>query len=374
LNQFRNVPAAWPDCFGRLDRHAGLQVALQDHHARTIRIPGGPKTAPSIEPVRSVQGAEMTLAQHLGLVARPPPLLTTDEWDKVQLQARLRQDSNSECPICREGFKAESQVLLSCSHVFHKSCLASFERYARVRCCPLCRAAQYQKRLIQDGAERYRTACATRIQAAVRGHLARKRYRELRKHHAPADPRLRRQWAAERLGESSSSLIQGLDSARGDLDALFAEMDAALALSRAVGDSLASSTAKRLQEQLQVQEALDSSLQDMGPDPYPHGRPPPPTHLPPPPPSSGPTPQTPPAPQPQPPLTPLAASMQHSRPPGSGAAGRDAAGVGSSSGSEPRQGAPGGGVDWGRVQALARKRGEEECPICIGALARSSSA
>ncbi|KAJ9517389.1 hypothetical protein QJQ45_016762, partial [Haematococcus lacustris] len=80
-------------------------VALQDHHARTIRIPGGPKTAPSIEPVRCSMngiwqhtlvmqpqqqlgfkpGAEMTLAQHLGLVARPPPLLTTDEWDKSAL-------------------------------------------------------------------------------------------------------------------------------------------------------------------------------------------------------------------------------------------------------------------------------------------------
>jgi hypothetical protein len=39
-------------------------------------------------------------------------------------------------------------VILSCSHVFHKACLASFERFLRVakRTCPLCRKSNYQKR------------------------------------------------------------------------------------------------------------------------------------------------------------------------------------------------------------------------------------
>lgn len=33
----------------------------------------------------------------------------------------------------------------------------------------------------------------------MRGHLARRRYRELRRKHPPKDERLRRKWAAERL-------------------------------------------------------------------------------------------------------------------------------------------------------------------------------
>ncbi len=33
----------------------------------------------------------MTLAQHLGLVPRPPPLLTEDQWTEVHLKSRLRQ-------------------------------------------------------------------------------------------------------------------------------------------------------------------------------------------------------------------------------------------------------------------------------------------
>lgn len=38
-----------------------------------------------------LQGAPMTLAQHLGLIPRPPPLLTDDQWTEVHLRSRLRQ-------------------------------------------------------------------------------------------------------------------------------------------------------------------------------------------------------------------------------------------------------------------------------------------
>ncbi|KAG1658061.1 hypothetical protein FOA52_008315 [Chlamydomonas sp. UWO 241] len=106
-----------------------------------MRIPGAPKAMPSMEP-----GARQTLAQSLGLVPRPPPLLTEAEWDGVHLAARTRQDSSDECPICRELFRDEAQVLLSCTHVFHKACLASYERFARTRACPLCRCAAYQRK------------------------------------------------------------------------------------------------------------------------------------------------------------------------------------------------------------------------------------
>lgn len=38
-------------------------------------------------------------------------------------------------------------------------------RYARQRCCPLCRAETYQKRRITDGREVHRHRCAVRVQA-----------------------------------------------------------------------------------------------------------------------------------------------------------------------------------------------------------------
>ena len=52
---------------------------------------------------------------------------------EVQEKSRAREDSCGECVICREDFKNEDQILLSCSHVFHKQCIDAFERFAKVR-------------------------------------------------------------------------------------------------------------------------------------------------------------------------------------------------------------------------------------------------
>ncbi|GAX79225.1 hypothetical protein CEUSTIGMA_g6665.t1 [Chlamydomonas eustigma] len=231
-------------------------VALQDHIARTMRIPGGPKKLPSMEP-----GADLTLAQHLGLIPRPPPLLTEAEWDEVHLKARLRQDYAQQCPICREEFKNDPQVLLSCTHVFHRACLASYERFALCRACPLCRSQKYQRKVIDDGAQAYRHTCATRIQAAVRSWLARRRYKEYCKKHAPKDPRLRRIWAAERLKEENDKLLAYAEEHDDDIDALFAELDANLAISRKVCEEISRPIARRLRSELEASEALHATLE-----------------------------------------------------------------------------------------------------------------
>ena len=55
-----------------------------------------------------------------------------------------------------------SQVILSCSHVFHKNCLQAFERFSGKKTCPMCRVEQYQTRVIYDGANPYRHKCAAR--------------------------------------------------------------------------------------------------------------------------------------------------------------------------------------------------------------------
>ncbi|EFJ51279.1 hypothetical protein VOLCADRAFT_120500 [Volvox carteri f. nagariensis] len=242
------------------DRHALLAAAaLQDHMARRLRMPGGPVAQPSLQP-----GAPMTLAQHLGLIPRPPPLLTEDQWTEVHLRSRLRQDSSYECVICREEFQAGAQVLLSCSHTFHRHCLASFERFSGSKSCPLCRAQQYQKKLIRDGEEIFRGKCATRIQAAWRGFVARRGYLEYRRHHPPRDEQLKKKWAAKRLQEENDRLLSAMDDEVGDLDDLFAELDASVAQSRAVCDAALRPLAARLQQGL-IREAVSEVEAELPP-------------------------------------------------------------------------------------------------------------
>ena len=66
---------------------------------------------------------KLTLAQRMGLVARPPKRLSPMEWEHVRQQSAQRQDSLQPCAICREELSVGEQILLSCSHTFHKACL-----------------------------------------------------------------------------------------------------------------------------------------------------------------------------------------------------------------------------------------------------------
>ncbi|KAG2486740.1 hypothetical protein HYH03_014666 [Edaphochlamys debaryana] len=358
------------------DRHTLLAAAaLQDHMARRLRMPvSQPSLQPAIEP-----GAPMTLAQHLGLIPRPPPLLTEDQWTEVHLKSRLRQDSASECVICREEFQAGAQVLLSCSHTFHRHCLAAFERFARTKTCPLCRCEQYQKRVIKDGEEIYRQRCAVRIQAAWRGYAARRRYRELRRHQPPRDERLRKKWAAERLQEESDRLLSEMDDEVGDLDALFAELDASVAASRQVCDDALRPLAARLQQGLRREaeaEAEAESSRRLGlglgagagagaggsgsragsAAAGQRG-------------AAGEEGATEARGRPRPPLfeSALVAPVRAT----AVGAGRGAA-SGAASGSAPGPGRPASAaeVDWDAVVARARARGSLECPICLGGISR----
>lgn len=195
-------------------------VALQEHFSRLLQMPGRLR----------LPGAAPTLAQRLRLVASPARL-TPQQWEEAHAASLRRGDSRCECAVCLQPFRQQPQVLLSCSHVFHQACLASFEAYAGVRSCPLCRCQAYQKRHVQDGARWvlrwqptgccppllvgplsatcgrrvcgrpsappppsrfYREACATRIQAAWRDYRARRQFAVLRDQVPPNHPVLRR--------------------------------------------------------------------------------------------------------------------------------------------------------------------------------------
>ena len=77
-----------------------------------------------------------------------------------------------------EGFKEGREVLLSCSHMFHRHCLTSFEKFMRTdeKSCPVCRGKKYQKKITRQGSKSFQIICSTNIQKIFRGYLARKKF------------------------------------------------------------------------------------------------------------------------------------------------------------------------------------------------------
>jgi hypothetical protein len=119
------------------------------------------------------------IAQKLGLAPKPEPLLTKDQWKQVESIARERKQHLEPCPICMEEFSLnEKQVILNCTHVFHWDCLRSFEKFAQIKCCPLCRKEDYQKRTTTEGKTMLRERAALRIQKTWRGYVVWKLYRK----------------------------------------------------------------------------------------------------------------------------------------------------------------------------------------------------
>ena len=79
-------------------------------------------------------------------------------WAKIKEQAVARGETD--CPICFMPLNYKKTLLLSCSHVYHQSCLANFEKFEKeadiakydgvgsdgFKCsCPMCRTQGYTK-------------------------------------------------------------------------------------------------------------------------------------------------------------------------------------------------------------------------------------
>lgn len=168
---------------------------------------------------------ELSLAQRLSLVPRPEPPMADAEWDAIRATSKHRNDSKQPCPICIEPFGTRRQVLLSCSHVFHRTCLASYERHARKKECPLCRQKQYQAYLINDGAQHHQHVSATVIQAAWRGYRSRV---------ANPGPGKRKRDAANRLTRMTDQLGELTVNRANRLDTFLAAMDESIVRSRTI--------------------------------------------------------------------------------------------------------------------------------------------
>ncbi|XP_055997214.1 RING finger protein 32-like isoform X2 [Ostrea edulis] len=183
------------------------------------------------EYVLDAKPISLTLAQKLGLIDAPDLPLSENEWQNVKFKSNERDDSKLPCVICKEDFGTQEQVLLSCSHVFHRACLQAFERFTGKKTCPMCRKEQYQTRVIHEGAKEHRHKCATSIQAAWRGYVVRCWYLKLRETIPPTDPKLRKKFYATKLSSITDRMLRSCDF---NIDVFLTEIDENLAASRAV--------------------------------------------------------------------------------------------------------------------------------------------
>jgi hypothetical protein len=167
----------------------------------------------------------LTLAECLGLVRPPPPPLGEDEWQGVKDRSSERDDSRQPCPICRDAFGVKQQVILSCSHVFHRACLQAFERHSGKKCCPLCRQEKYQTRLIYEGAKQCRIQAAVRIQSCWRGYVVRCWYKNLRRTVPPNDPVLRERFFRQKLTDITDRIFGMSVREERELNSFFESID-----------------------------------------------------------------------------------------------------------------------------------------------------
>lgn len=175
--------------------------------------------------------APLSLAQKLGLVPAPDAPLSASDWKYVEEKTRQRGDFFECCAICHQKLGADDQVLLSCSHVFHKRCIQSYERYVSepARSCPLCRAQHYQKRLTDEGTAAFRMECAVRIQSCFRGFLARREATRLR---MAKDPALKKRVLGQRLSRVGDRLRSSVNRTHRSVDAFLEQIDRSVARAR----------------------------------------------------------------------------------------------------------------------------------------------
>ena len=182
-----------------------------------------------------------TLAQRRGLLQAPAKISTVSPEAWATIERRVDDRKDAFCPICMDAFKTGHEVLLSCSHMFHRHCLHAFEQFMgkEAQSCPICRTTNYQKKITQRGSKAFEIICASRLQAVWRGALARTRFRgRLRtlyssSRHAKGHRSVQRRRFYEReLSLYADRMSREVDVRSGIVDSVLTTMDATLQESR----------------------------------------------------------------------------------------------------------------------------------------------
>jgi hypothetical protein len=190
---------------------AGVAARVVTNVGVRSRVLGEPSTSVKATTARSVGGVvvkdtetaefmklnpeppRLTLAQRMGVAPAPPVAPSQVQWNGAEQKAIGRGEVLRPCPICCEPFRigddaqrteGRDHIILSCSHVFHASCLKQLEKIARQqgleRQCPVCREKHYFKKRHVRGMAQLQVHHISLVQALVRGFLARRSYFRLR--------------------------------------------------------------------------------------------------------------------------------------------------------------------------------------------------
>eukprot|EP01032_Pedospumella_encystans_P007574 gene7574-9073_t len=218
-----------------------------------------------------------TLAQRRGLVPIAPPQapLTPFDWAVIE---NSRSDPDSCCPICMEGFKQGHEVLLSCSHIFHRACLRSFENFMKDSefSCPICRTKNYQKKITHIGSLAFQKVCVLKLQRLFRGYTARKQFRtRLRAFYRATAPggstgtaidagqkQRRKQYYESEITSISNKLDQNLNKRSNQVDTMLRSMDRTIEESQQLDvlfEQMLASRQQQNQSLAQVQGQLAST-------------------------------------------------------------------------------------------------------------------
>ena len=221
-----------------------------------------------------------TLAQRRGLVQAAPKVETVGPAAWATIESRVDDRKDAFCPICMEAFKTGHEVLLSCSHMFHRHCLHAFEQFMgrETRSCPICRSTNYQKKITQRGSKAFEVVCAIRLQAFSRGLLARRTFRvglrtfyQANKGKGTHDSRQRKRFYERELSTHADRMAKEVEARGGVIDSVMKSMDHTLEESRQL-DALFAVVMQQRQAQ-QAQRQLwgggHDSLEDSPEEHYP---------------------------------------------------------------------------------------------------------
>ena len=150
----------------------------------------------------------------------------------------MREEYKGCCPICQEPLGMQATVILSCTHVFHKFCINSFEKFSKTHACPICRKQSYEKKSYKTSQDYYYIYCITKIQSWIRGFFCRKRFIKHMQLHPSSNANVNRKYTEIHMRALNNKLSLHLNKKESYIDKLFLDLENKLQTSQAAVSAL----------------------------------------------------------------------------------------------------------------------------------------